>query len=92
MSDEAFDIDAVLDPLPILAAFIHKANVEILSDFLSLSQLDVEEPEIYEQAMSRSHVQQWAHTIQKELNQLKKNLTWELVFKTKHRTRSQTAL
>lgn len=72
-------VDAKIDPLNILATFIHKANAGDVSDFTSSIQLDVEEPETYDRAMNEPHAQQWAHTIQEELDQLEKNQTWILV-------------
>ena len=67
------------DPLHILAAAINKANAGNPSDFSSSTQLDVEETETCERAMSGPHAQQWSHAIQEELEQLEKNETWILV-------------
>lgn len=44
---------AKIDLLHILATFIQKANVKNLVDFSSTSQLNVQEPETYKQAVSR---------------------------------------
>lgn len=71
--------DTSLDPLHILATSLHKANSTDLGDFVFSTQLDVEEPETYEQAISCPYAQQWAHAIQEEVDQLEKNKTWDLV-------------
>lgn len=44
------------DFLDILAATIHKANVENLSDFFTISHLNVKEPKTYKQAMNKPNV------------------------------------
>lgn len=46
------------DPLHILVATIHKANAKNPSNFFTTSQLDVKEPETYERAINRPHIQQ----------------------------------
>lgn len=71
--------DTSLDPLHILATSLQKVNSTDPGDFVFSTQLDVEEPETYERAMSCSHAQQWAHAIQEEIDQLEKNKTWDLV-------------
>ncbi len=45
------------DPLHILATVIHKANTINPSEFTSSIQLNIKEPETYEQAISGPHVQ-----------------------------------
>lgn len=50
--------DTSLDPLHILATSLHKANSTDPGDFVFSTQLDVEEPETYERAMSCPHAQQ----------------------------------
>ncbi len=72
-------LESKLDPLYILATAIQKTNAANPADFSSISQLNVEEPETYEWAISGPHAQQWAHAIQEELDQLEKNKTWVLV-------------
>ncbi len=43
--------DTGLDPLHILATSLHKANTTDPGDFVSITHLDVEEPETYERAI-----------------------------------------
>ncbi len=50
-------LESKLDPLHILATAIQKANAANPADFSSTSQLDVEEPETYERAMSGPNTQ-----------------------------------
>ncbi len=71
--------DTGLDPLHILVTSLYKANTTDPGDFVSTTHLNVEEPEIYERAMSCPYTQQWAHAMQEEVDQLEKNKTWELV-------------
>ena len=48
------------DPLKILAAkLISEANAEDEAQFVFSTQLDVEEPETYNRAMSGTHAPQW---------------------------------
>ena len=61
-----------MDPLQILAASIQKANAGNPADFLSTTQLDIEELEMYKQAISKRQAQQWAHGIQDKFEQLEK--------------------
>lgn len=53
--------DTSLDSLDILATSLQKVNSTDPGDFVFLTQLEFEEPETYERAMSCSHAQQWAH-------------------------------
>lgn len=71
--------DTGLDPLHILAISLPKANSIDHGDFLFITHLNIKEPETYKQAMSCFHIQQWAHAIQEEIDQLEKNNTQEFV-------------
>ena len=71
--DTVSKTETEIDSLHILATAIHKANARDASEFMSLTQLDVEEPKIYEQAMYGPHGQQWAQAIKEELDQLERN-------------------
>ena len=72
-------VKKTLDWLYILATSFHKPNSTDPRDFVFSTQLDLKEPEIYEQAMSGSYTQQWFYAIQEEMDQIKKNKMWELV-------------
>lgn len=68
------------DSVKILAAkLISEANAEDEVQFVFSAQLDVEEPETYNRAMSRTYAPQWSQAIRKELYQLEKNNTWTLI-------------
>lgn len=57
-----------LDLLYILAISFYKANTTNSNDFASRIHLNIEESEIYKQAMSCPYAQYLTHAIQKEVN------------------------
>lgn len=70
------------NPLRILAAKLtSEANVGDESPFFFSTQLDVEESETYNRAMSGAHAPQWSQAMREELDQLEKNCTWDLIHK-----------
>ena len=69
------------DPLKILATRINLANAADQDQFVSSTQFDVEEPETYARAMQGPNAAEWAKAMEEELDQLRKNETWELVHK-----------
>lgn len=70
------------DPVKILAAkLISEANAEDETQFVFSAQLDVEEPETYNWVIIGIHAPQWSQAMRGELDQLKKNNTWTLVWK-----------
>lgn len=79
LEDPSNERDDGLDPIQILASTINKTSSIDNGDYAFATQLDIEEPETYEKAMSGTHAQQWSHAIQEELHQLEKNNTWELI-------------
>lgn len=71
-----------MDPFKTLAAkIIAEASAQDQDQFAYSTQLDIEEPETYNRAMSRSYSSQWSQAMREELDQLKKNNTWTLVNK-----------
>ncbi len=69
------------DPLKIVASRLLKANAGDPGEYAFATQIDVEEPETYNRAMSRPHAQQWSQAMKEELDQLETNQTWELLHK-----------
>lgn len=67
------------DPIAILATTINSANASDHDQFACASQLDVKEPETYPRAMQGPNATQWAKAMEEELDQLRKNKTWELI-------------
>lgn len=67
------------DPIAILATTINAVNASNYDQFVCASQLDVEEPETYARAMQGPDATQWAKAMEEELDQLRKNKTWELI-------------
>lgn len=63
------------DPIMILATKINSVNVMNYDQFVYSTQFDIEELEMYAQAMQRLYVAQWTKAIEKELDQLPKNET-----------------
>lgn len=72
-------VNTTLDSLYIFTTSFYKANSIDSNDFVISTQLDVEELETYERAMSCFHAQKWFYAIQKDIDQLKKNKTRELI-------------
>ena len=70
------------DPLKILATRINSPNVADQDQFVCSTQFDVEEPETYVRAMQGRNGAKWAKAMEEELDQLRKNETWELVHKS----------
>ncbi len=70
------------DLLKILVAkLISEANAEDETQFVFFAQFDVKEPEIYNRAMSGVYAPKRFKAMRKQLDQLKKNNIWSLVWK-----------
>lgn len=70
------------DFLKILATRINLANAADQDQFVCSTQFDVEESETYARAMQGPNAAEWAKAMEKELDQLRKNETWELVHRS----------
>ena len=70
------------DPLRILTSRLLRENAADQGEFAFATQLDVEEPETYNKAMSGSHAQEWSQAMKEELEQLEANKTWTLIHKS----------
>lgn len=70
------------DLLRILATKINLANTINENQFIYYIQFDIEELETYLQAIQDPNVAKWAEVIEKKLNQLCKNKTWKLIYKS----------
>lgn len=73
--------------LQILTSRLLQENATDPGEFAFVTQLDVEEPEIYNKAMSGSEAQKWSQAMTEELDQLKANETWILVHKSQIKPR-----
>lgn len=67
------------DPLKILAIRINLANATDQDQFVCSAQFDVEERETYARAMQGPNSTEWAKAMEEELDQLRRNETWDLV-------------
>ena len=65
----------------LVAKLISEANAEDETQFVFSAQLYVKEPQIYNRAMSGAYAPKRFQAIRKQLNQLEKNNTWNLVRK-----------
>ncbi len=76
------ETEAEDDLLKILTSRLLKANVVDPGEYVFATQLDVEEPETYNKAMSGAYAQQWSQAMKEELHQLEANKTWSLAHRS----------
>lgn len=78
-----------LNLLHILTTSLHQANCIDPGDFVFETQLDVKKSKTYKRAIGCFYALQWAHAIQEEVDQIKRNKAWKLVLMSKIKARNK---